>query len=90
MKGKIEMRITRKHVKAKVSTLNSMLGYGENPKYPTPGAIRLYSAYDAWTIHRVVNDAGGVSDLMGGMGTLRECARFLDGMIQALRIHEPI
>jgi hypothetical protein len=80
------MRITRKHLEAKVSTVNSMLGHPE-PQWNTVGSIWLYSANDAGTkVHRIVNTSGGVNDIMPLLGTNREVNEFLRGMIAALSI----
>lgn len=81
------MRMTVKHLEAKVSIINGMLGFDtENmPPYPTPGVVHLYRAYGATGVHRIVNESGGVSSL-AELGTMRETAQFLSGMIAALRI----
>ena len=78
------MRITRSHVEAKIGIVNGMLGY-EEVKYNTVGSVQLYHGSGAYTVHRVVNESHGVSDLMN-FGTLREVSEFLAGMIAALRI----
>jgi hypothetical protein len=78
------MRITKKHLEAKVAIVNGMLGY-EDPQWNTVGAVRLYGAYGATGVHRVVNMSGGVDSLME-LGTAREASQFLSGMIAALRI----
>lgn len=82
------MRMTKQHVKAKIDIVNGMLGGSEIPEqrsYNTLGAVRLYEAYGGYGVHRVMNDAGGVTEL-AGIGTLREAAQFLSGMIAALHI----
>lgn len=80
------MRITVKHLEAKVGIVNTLLGHPADPPYSTVGAVVLYQAYGGKGVHRYSNDGGGVNDLMGGCQTAGECARFLDGMITALRI----
>lgn len=80
------MRITAAHLEAKVLIINRLLGFTSDPPYPTPGAVMLYSAYGGRGVHRVSNPGGGREDLMGGCQPARECSRFLDGMIAALRI----
>lgn len=77
------MRITKKHLQAKVAIINGMLGY--DALWNTVGAVRLYCAYGGYGVHRVVNTAGGVDDLLP-CGTAREASMFLQGMIAALRI----
>lgn len=83
------MRITKSHVESKVGIVNGMLGFdtlADTPlPYNTVGAIRLYGAYGGYGVHRVMNEAGGVTEL-APIGTLREAAKFLDGMIAVLRI----
>jgi hypothetical protein len=79
------MRYTRSVVQAHIDNVNRLLGFDpETVQYNTVGALRLYSAYDAWTVHRVSNDGAGVSDVMGRLTTLREVALFLQGMREAL------
>lgn len=79
------MRITRKHLEAKVAIVNRLLGFREYPAYSTIGAITLSGAYGGHGVHRWCNDAGGVDDLMGGHYPARETSQFLAGMIAALR-----
>lgn len=79
-------RMTDKVLEAKVSIINGMLGHPEGAGYNTPGLVVLYGAYGGTGVHRYSGRAGGVADLMGGVGTKREAALFLDGMIAALRI----
>lgn len=81
------MRITRKHLEAKVGIVNRLLGFGDDhPPYSTIGAVTLYGAYGGHGVHQWCNDAGGCSDLMGHCGTANEANYFLSGMIAALRI----
>lgn len=80
------MRITKSHVEAKVSIVNDMLGY-EAPQWNTIGAVRLYGAYGGYGVHQVMSTSGGVTEL-APIGTLREAAQFLSGMIAGLRISE--
>ena len=79
------MRITVKHLEAKVETINAMLGY-ESPAWNVVGSVHLYQAFSAYGVHRVVNTSGGVDSIMPEMGTAREARQFLSGMISALRI----
>lgn len=80
------MRITDEHLQGKVNIVNRALGFDpETNRYNTVGAVQLYGAYGSTGVHRVSNEHGGVSQLCG-LGTKREVALFLDGMIQALRI----
>lgn len=78
------MRITVNHVQAKVDIINGMLGH-DAPEWNTVGSVRLYRAYGATGVHRVMSTGGGVTEL-AGLGTLREANAFLSGMIAALRI----
>jgi len=79
------MRITKSHVEAKVSIVNGMLGF-DRVEWNTVGALRLDGAYGGHAVYRIASESGGVSDLTGGHGTLREASEFLSGMIAALRI----
>lgn len=80
------MRITQKHLEAKVSIINGMLGH-DAPEWNTVGAVRLYNAYGMTGVHRTMNASGGVTSL-AELGTARDAAHFLSGMIAALRIAE--
>lgn len=79
-------RMTNACLEGKCNTINGMLGHPADAGYGTIGLVHLYRAYGGTGVHRYVNEAGGVSDLMGGCLTKREAGLFLDGMIQALRI----
>lgn len=80
------MKITRKFLQARVDIVNGMLGFDVDAlEYNTIGSIQLCSAYGATAVHRVVNDAHGVEAICE-LGTAREAASFLSGMIAALRI----
>lgn len=83
------MRITRKHLRAKVSIVNGMLGFdtdgGSNGGYNHKGFLTLYAAYGGYQVHQYVGEAGAVNALSLS-GTARETAEFLSGMIAALRI----
>jgi hypothetical protein len=77
-------RITDAHLEAKVRVVNGMLGNDPDAPYPTPGMVILYSAYGSTAVHRVCNEHGGQENL-STLGTKREAALFLSGMIAALR-----
>ena len=78
-------RITKAVLASKVSRVNAALGYGASPEYPTIGAVVLYSAYGSTAVHRVVNSGGG-QDVLSPLGTKRECAIFLDGMLSGFSV----
>jgi hypothetical protein len=80
-----DMRITRKHLEAKVSIVNGMLGFDEEDGYNTKGLLVLYGAYGGHQVHQYIGEAGAVNSL-STLGTARETAEFLSGMIAALRI----
>lgn len=80
-------RITIKHLQAKVNRVNRHLGFDHAAvSWNTVGAVRLDRAYGGVSVFRIVNIHGGVSDLTGYHGTMREASRFLDGMIATLEI----
>ena len=84
-------RMTISHIEAKVDTVNRILGFDPDAvSWDTVGAITLYRAYGSTGVRQTLNKSGGERDLMGGLGTMRECAHFLNGMIQALRINEGV
>jgi hypothetical protein len=78
------MRISKSHVEAKIGIVNGMLGH-DDPQWNTIGALRLYGAYGGYGVHRTMSESGGITEL-APIGTLREAAQFLSGMIAALRI----
>ncbi len=62
------IRITQKHLEAKVDRLNRMAGF-DNPPYSTVGAFCLDYAYGGVELHRYVNEHGAITDIfrMGHM-----------------------
>jgi hypothetical protein len=82
--GTTMQRMTTAVLMAKLSRVNRALGFTET-SYNTVGAVQLYSAYSATSVVRVVNDWGGIETL-SPMGTKRECALFIDGMLAGLEI----
>lgn len=78
------MRITVKHLEAKVVVVNALLGHTD-PQWNTVGSVKLYSAYGATAVHRVVNTSGGCT-VLSELTTMREISRFLDGLITGLRV----
>ena len=79
-------RITTAVLDAKVSRVNNALGFAET-SYNTVGAVRLYSAYGGTSVVRVMNDGGGITTL-SPMGTKRECALYIDGMLAGLELNK--
>lgn len=76
-------RMTAAHVEAKIGILNDMLGIA-SPAWNVPGTIELAGAYGGYAIHRVCTTGHGVTDLTGYQ-SLRECAAYVSGMIEAIR-----
>lgn len=70
-------RITTEHLEAKVGFTDVT--------WQTDGAIHLYGAYGSTAVHQYSGTSGGSRDL-STLGTKREAAIFLSGMIAALRI----
>jgi hypothetical protein len=83
-------RITESHLQGKVDTVNRLLGNDPDAPYSTVGLVILSGAYGGTGVHRYSNTSGGVSDLMGALGSKREVALFLNGMIEALRITQEV
>lgn len=79
------MRVTQTRLRNRIASVNALLGYGEEPTYPTPGAYVLYGAYGGWDVHRICNASGGQESLLGGYGPARECDLYLSGVIATLR-----
>ena len=79
-------RITLAHVEAKVNIVNGLLGFNpDEVSWNTDGAICLNRAYGATGVAQYSGTGGGVRTLMP-LGTMREAANFLSGMIHALRL----
>lgn len=81
------MRITRKHLEAKVSIINGMLGH-DDPQYNERGALVLSGAYSGYDVHQYIGESGAVNSLVGYHAPAKETSQFLSGMIAALRIKE--
>lgn len=79
-------RITDEHLEAKVDTVNRLMGIEVPTPYSTNNAVHLYKAYGSVAVHAYVGPHGGSSDL-STLGTKREAANFLDGMIKAIRLY---
>lgn len=63
-------RITRAHLDAKAQTINSMRGAPSEPYRATNGKAianvgnyHISSAYGGYSLHRMCNESGGVSDV---------------------------
>ena len=56
------MRITQRHLENKLHRLNLMAGF-DNPEYSTIGAYCLDYAYGGVSLHRYVNNSGGIHDV---------------------------
>ena len=78
-------RITRAHLDAKVRTINSMTGSPDEP-YRTvngkavanKGNYHISQAYGGYSLHRMSNESGGVSDVFSiGHVPARELAALL-------------
>ena len=82
-------RVTNSVLQARLDSVNRMLGNPPDAPYSTVGVLVLYGAYGGMTVHQYMNEAGGVSDLMGGIFTRREVLLFLNGMVRALELATP-
>ncbi|AKL88270.1 hypothetical protein GMA3_93 [Gordonia phage GMA3] len=72
------MRMTRKHVQAKIDRINKRIGF-DTVEHNTVGAIQLRGMNGGYLVDRICNESGGINVLYSG--SLRECAAFIDGMI---------
>ena len=75
---------TQSLVMSKLARVSAALGY-DDPAYNTVGSLHLYGAYGSTSVVRVGNESGG-SEQLSGLGTKKECALFLDGMLAGLRL----
>jgi hypothetical protein len=76
-------RMTKQHVLAKMDTANRMLAARGIRDFGTIGALSLYQANgNVSVVYREYST--GAQRTLGPIGTLRESATFLQGMIEAL------
>ena len=57
------MRITQRDLEIKVHRLNNIAGFTSPPEYSTIGAYCLDYAYGGVSLHRYVNESGGITDI---------------------------
>lgn len=76
-------RISAAHVDAKLSILNSILGF-EVVKWNTVGALSLRGENGHYALYWIKTESAGVDSLY--RGTLRECSTYIEGMIQMHRM----
>jgi hypothetical protein len=86
------MRITRKHLDAKAATINSMTKSPSEP-YRTvdgkavanKGNYHISGAYGGYSLHRMCNESGGVSDVFScGHVPARELAGLMSAYTAGL------
>lgn len=76
------MRITQKDLERQVNTINELT---DNPKGYEKGSYILDYAYGGVKLAKIVNDAGGQTNISnGGYGTKRELYNFMNGFILGL------
>lgn len=75
------MTITKKNLEAMVNRLNAINGI-EDAKWNTVGIFRLAKDGCGFSIQKVMNEGGGVSNVGGCYGmTTKECYYFLSGLL---------
>ena len=78
------MTITKKTLEAMVNRLNAINGI-ENANWNTLNSFRLSKDGVGYSIQKVVNDCGGISNVGGCYGmTTKECYFFLSGLLANL------
>ena len=78
------MTITKKTLEAMVKRLNAVNGI-EKAEWNTVGSFRLYKDACGFSVQKVVNDGGGVSNVGGCYGmTTKECYFFLNGLLATI------
>lgn len=85
------MRITKKHLQAKIDTINNILFDSEETHIQTSegwkslkGRFILSQAYGGYDVCKYVSEGGGEHSFMNGHGPAREANEFLRGFISAL------
>lgn len=89
-----KMRVTKKHLEAKIDTINKML-FNDGATHvlrdgkfiPLLGRYILSSAYGGYSVESYANEAGGVNHACGLFGHIpaREVGIALDGFIDGLK-----
>lgn len=75
------MPITKKNLESMVNRLNAIHGI-ENANWNTVNSFRLSRDGAGYSIQKVINDFGGVSNVGGCYGmTTKECYYFLKGLL---------
>ena len=77
----IKMRITEKDLQATCDRINRML---DKPLEPNIGCYHLDHAYGGVALHQMVNDGGGVRDILGGHLTKRDLYERMNAFIKGL------
>ena len=77
-------RVTVRELDTLVERVNALLGFTDT-SWNTVGAVTLYGAYGSTAVHRIVNTSGGIT-VLSGLGTKREAALFLRGMLAGLEV----
>ena len=92
------MRITKKHLQAKIDTVNHLLfnstethTIGEDKSLkPIVGRFILSQAYGGYDVCSYANEGGGVHSYLHGHGPAREANEFLRGFISALQVKKDL
>lgn len=66
-------RTTLNQLNMLLKRINVAAGYGELPKYSTPGSYGLDGAYGGWKLVQYVNDKGGERNITHGFVSKCEC-----------------
>lgn len=65
-------RITQAHLEGVLRRINRTAGFGDNPKYSTPGAYCLDYAYGGVKLAQYCNEGGGQRDITCGFNPKKE------------------
>ena len=90
------MRITKKHLEAKVQTINNLLDRPKTPYTRVDGKLKanignfsLSMAYGGYSVHEMTNEQGGVSTIINiGHIPARELALLLDGFVAGIMVNK--
>lgn len=92
-------RYTRRDVEAKTRRLAAMLGIpfghyvktGAGEYRPQIGALDVSGAYGGWSVQRLVNEGGGVTDVFGyGHVPARQMCEWLDAACRGIALAESV
>lgn len=79
------MRITKNDLEHIVSVLNNKCGFESKPKWNDIGSYHISGAYGGVTLHKIVNESGGVQTVLPcGYTTKKELYNLVCAYLQGI------